>query len=686
VSDRAYSPSVPFDSRGPVAKKVPHLLSRPTGDVDDPYYWMSNRDDVDTIAYLEAENENCESWFAPHADLVETLFNEIKSRIQETDESVPTLKDGWWYATRTEEGLQYPIHCRGASRETATATTILDENALADGHEYFSLGSFDISPDTHLLIWSSDTDGSEHFTMRIRDLRTGLDLADEIEDTSWAGTAWSADSQFIFYVTYDEQERPSTVWRHEIGTSQKQDVQVFDEPDERFYVGIDLTRSGAWIVIDADSKTSSETRLISASNPFSEPIIVRARQDDLEYHIDHWGDRFIVLTNDSAIDFRIMQATESQPSEWTELVAHIEGNRITRADCFATHIVIHEWVNAQPRLRVMLRDGSMQPIDLGSAPHDVEIDSNPEWNTEWLRFVSESMVDPSTVWEQNINTGERKMLKRSPTPNVDLSAYETVREWATSTDGTKVPYDIVRLAHAKPTSSAPCMVYAYGSYEASMPPWFSVARLSLVDRGWTWVLAHPRGGGEMGRRWYINGRLENKRNTFDDVNAVADDVIKTGWASPSKLAVRGGSAGGLMVGACINFRPELWSAAVAEVPFVDVVTTMSDPSLPLTVTEWEEWGDPRIEPYATCMLQYSPYDNVNARAYPAIFASGGLNDPRVAYHEPTKWVAKIRELRTNDAPLLLRTEMGAGHGGPSGRYERWREEARVSAFLLATLG
>jgi oligopeptidase B len=296
------------------------------------------------------------------------------------------------------------------------------------------------------------------------------------------------------------------------------------------------------------------------------------------------------------------------------------------------------------------------------------------------------MVDPSTVWEQNINTGERKMLKRSPTPNVDLSAYETVREWATSTDGTKVPYDIVRLAHAKSTSSAPCMVYAYGSYEASMPPWFSVARLSLVDRGWTWVLAHPRGGGEMGRRWYINGRLENKRNTFDDVNAVADDVIKTGWASPSKLAVRGGSAGGLMVGACINFRPELWSAAVAEVPFVDVVTTMSDPSLPLTVTEWEEWGDPRIEPYATCMLQYSPYDNVTARNYPAIFASGGLNDPRVAYHEPAKWVAKIRELRTNDAPLLLRTEMGAGHGGPSGRYERWREEARVSAFLLATLG
>jgi oligopeptidase B len=522
--------------------------------------------------------------------------------------------------------------------------------------------------------------------MRIRDLRTGLDLADEIEDTSWAGTAWSADSQFIFYVTYDEQERPSTVWRHQIGTSQKQDVKVFEENDERFYVGIDLTRSGAWIVIDADSKTSSETRLISAHSPLDQPLVVRERRDDVEYHIDHWGDRFIVLTNEDAIDFRIMQAPELQPSEWTELVAHVEGNRIMRADCFATHLVIHEWVKAQPRLRIMLRNGSMQPIDLGSAPHDVEPDSNPEWNTEWLRFVSESMVTPSTVWEQNIATGERIMLKRSPTPNVDLGAYETVRAWATSVDGTKVPYDIVRLKSAQATGDAPCMVYAYGSYEASMPPWFSVARLSLVDRGWTWVLAHPRGGGEMGRRWYIDGRLEKKRNTFDDVNAVADDVIASGWAASQRVAVRGGSAGGLMVGACINLRPELWSAAVAEVPFVDVVTTMSDPSLPLTVTEWEEWGDPRVEPYATCMLQYSPYDNVNARDYPAIFASGGLNDPRVAYHEPAKWVAKIRELRTNDAPLLLRTEMGAGHGGPSGRYERWREEARVSAFLLATLG
>ena len=676
---------MPSDSRGPVAKQVPHILPRLTGPTNDPYYWMSNRDDPETIAYLTQENEHCEAWFAPHTELVDVLFNEIKSRVQETDASVPTLKDGWWYTTRTEEGSQYAIHCRGLSRDAATANIILDENALAHGHEYFSLGSFDISPDAHLLAWAVDTDGSEHFTMRIRDLRTGLDLADEITDTSWAGTAWSTDSAYLFYVTYDEQERPSSVWRHKVGTSASDDVQIFEETDERFYVGVDLTRSGAWIVIDADSKTSSECRLISASDCLHEPVVVRPRSENLEYHLEHWGDCFVVLTNDKAVDFRIMQAPENDPGTWTELIAHVVGNRITRVECFATHLVIHEWVNAQPQLKIVLRDYSSMPIDLGQMPHDVDLDSNPEWNTQWLRFSTESMVSPTTVWEQNIATGERNMLKRSPTPNIDLGDYETQRFWATSLDGTKVPYDIVRLKNAQPNGTAPAMVYAYGSYEISIPPWFSVARLSLVDRGWTWVLAHPRGGGEMGRNWYLNGRLENKRNTFDDVNAIADAVIDAGWAAAGHIGVRGGSAGGLMVGACINFRPELWNAVVAEVPFVDVVTTMSDPSIPLTVTEWEEWGDPRIEPYATCMLQYSPYDNVTARSYPAIFATGGLNDPRVAYHEPAKWVAKIRSLRTNDAPLLLRTEMGAGHGGPSGRYERWREEARVSAFLLSTL-
>ncbi|MEY4224565.1 MAG: hypothetical protein RIS33_1499 [Actinomycetota bacterium] len=668
----------------PVAPIKPTRLSRPTGDVDDPYYWLADRDDADTIAYLEAENAHCNAWFAPHEQLVDTIFGEIKSRIQETDQSVPTLKDGWWYVSRTEEGSQYPIHCRGRSRDTAAETVILDENSEASAHEYFSLGAFDVSPNASLLAWSLDVDGSEHFTMHVRDLATGSDLADEIRDTSWAGTAWSADSQYLFYVTYDEQERPSTVWRHRLGTAQADDVQIFHEADERFYVGIDLTRNGEWIVIDSDSKTSSESWLISARSPLDAPKVVRTRTENLEYHLDHWGDRFVVLTNLDAVDFRVMTAPTEAPDQWTEFIPHSAGNRITRVDPFVSHLVVHEWVSAQPRLRIVRRDGSSTAIDLGESPHDVELDANPEWNTEWVRFATESLVSPATVWEHNIDTAERVMLKRAPTPNVDLARYESTRHWATAADGTLVPYDVVRLAGS--STAGPAVVYAYGSYEASMPPWFSVARLSLVDRGWTWILAHPRGGGEMGRQWYLDGKLLNKRNTFDDTNAVADDAVRRGLADGARLAVRGGSAGGLLVGACINLRPELWSAAVAEVPFVDVVTTMSDPSLPLTVTEWEEWGDPRSEPFASYMLSYSPFDNATARSYPALFVTAGLNDPRVAYHEPAKWVARIRAVRTNDAPLVLRTEMGAGHGGASGRSDRWRDEARVCAFLQIVLG
>ena len=674
----------------PSAKRVAHVHHRPTGDTADDFHWLANRDDPDTIAYLNAENAHTDQWFAPHTGLVDTLFAEIKSRIQETDQSVPTFKDGWWYVTRTEEGREYPIHCRGRERDAdgrlTDETVLLDENTEAAGYGYFSLGAFDISSDSRLLAWSLDTDGSEHFDLRIRDLDTGHDLADRLADTSWAGTAWSTDSTHLFYVTYDEQERPCTVWRHRLGDPQSADAQVFHEPDERFYVGIDLCRSGKWIIIDSDSKTSSESWLIPADDPTASPMCVVPRRDDLEYHVDHWGDRFVVLTNLDAVDFRVMTATESEPARWEPLVEHEPGRRITRVDCFATHLVIHEWHRAQPRLRVMHRDSSFTPIIIGDAPHDCDLDSNPEWNTTALRFSTESMVTPATLLEQDLTTGVRTVLKTAPTPNVDLSRYETVRAWATSADGTAVPYDVVRLKGAPNDASAPCLVYAYGSYEASMPPWFSVARLGLVDRGFTWVLAHPRGGGEMGRQWYLDGKLLNKANTFADVNAVARDVVAKGWASADRLAVRGGSAGGLMVGACINAAPDLWAAAVAEVPFVDVVSTMSDPTLPLTVTEWEEWGDPRSEPFASYMASYSPYDNLDARPYPAIFATTGLNDPRVAYHEPAKWIARIRQLRTNDAPLLLRTEMGAGHGGPSGRYDRWREEATISAFLSITLG
>ena len=667
----------------PIPPQIPHQHSRPGGSVDDPFHWLSDRENPQTIDYLTAENAHTAEWFSDHVELVEEVFGEIKSRVQETDESVPVLKDGWWYVSRTVEGLSYAIHCRGRSRETAGEFVLLDENLLAQGHDYFALGAFDVSPDSNLLVWSFDTDGSEHFTLRIRDLRTGLDLDDVIVDTSAAGTAWSADSSTIFYVTQDEQQRPNAVWRHRIGQPQSRDERILIEDDERFYVGIDLTRSGKWIVIDADSTTSSETHLVPADSPESQPMIVRPKAADLEYHLDHWGDSFVILTNDGAPDFRVAIASEKNPSSWSDFLPHVPGQRIGRVECFADHLVVHEWSQAQPRLRVVSRDRSEFVIDIGDEPHNVELDSNPEWTAVSVRFATESLTSPPTLWEMDIATRLQTLLKRSPTPNVDLSKYESLRLWAVSADGSKVPYDIIRLRESsKSTQPQPCLVYAYGSYEYSIAPWFSVARLSLVDRGWVWALAHPRGGGELGRQWYFDGKLLAKRNTFEDVNAVADDLVTRSIADSQQLAVRGGSAGGLMVGACLNMRPDLWTAAVAEVPFVDVVTTMSDPTMPLTVNEWEEWGDPRSEPYASYMGSYSPYDNLTSREYPAIFATAGLNDPRVAYHEPAKWVAKIRTLRTNDRPLLLRTEMGAGHGGPSGRYERWRDEAQVIVFLL----
>ncbi|MFM8847635.1 MAG: oligopeptidase B, partial [Actinomycetota bacterium] len=371
----------------PSPKRVPHVHHRLTGDRVDDYHWLSDRDDPDTVAHLHAENAHADEWFAAHQGLVDELFDEIKSRIQETDQSVPTRKDGWWYVTRTEEGRHYPIHCRHRDRERLLdpvlddESILLDENHEAVGHDYFSLGVFDVSPDGRRLAWSLDVDGGEHFTMRVRDLDTGVDLDDRIPDTSWAGTAWSADSRHLFYVTYDEQERPSTVWRHRVGDDHRNDVRVFHEPDERFYVGVDLTRSGRWIIIDSDSKTSSETLLIPADDPTRAPTVVTPRRDDVEYHLDHWGDRFVVLTNLNAVDFRVMEAPENDPAAWSPLIAAETGRRITRVDCFATHLVVHEWYRAQPRLRVMHRDGTWTPIDLGEAPHDCELDSNPEWET-----------------------------------------------------------------------------------------------------------------------------------------------------------------------------------------------------------------------------------------------------------------------------------------------------------------
>ncbi len=675
----------------PVAKQVPHTWQRPTGPADDPWAWLLDRTDPDTIAYLEAENEFAEAWFGERAALTDTVFQEIKGRIQETDLSVPTRKDDWWYVTRTEEGASYPIHCRGRAPATATEHLLLDENAEARGHEYFAIHAFDVNPQHTVLAWSADTDGSEQYTMRFRDLTAPetaahRDLPDVLAGTTWGGTAWSADGTVLFYVTADEQQRPSTVWRHRLGTNQTDDVVVFDEPDERFYVHVEQSRSGEWVLIETASKVSSEVLLVRAADPEAPARVAAPRRADIEYSLEHWGDCWVVLTNHEAVDFRVMTAPLDNPTAWAELVPHVPGRRITSVDAFETHLVLHEWAQAQPRVRILFRDGSERLLEMGPEPHDIELDSNPEWTATTLRFGYQSLTTPATVYEEDVRSGERSTLKQTPVPGVDLGQYVAERVWATAPDGTSVPVDIVHRRSTVADGTAALVAYGYGSYEESLPPWFSVARLSLLDRGAVWALVHPRGGGELGRGWYFAGRLEHKRNTFTDTIACVEHLVGLGWGAAGRCAVRGGSAGGLLVGACVTMRPDLFRAAVAEVPFVDVVTTMSDPTLPLTVTEWEEWGDPRRLPAAAYMLEYSPYDNTVATDYPALLVTAGLNDPRVSFHEPAKWVAKLRCVDTGGKTILLRTEMGAGHGGPSGRYETWRDEARILTFLLTELG
>lgn len=698
TTDAATVPTAVTALDAPVAPTEHHVWHRPTGDTVDEYAWMRNTDDRRFVDVLEAENRHAAGWFAPHRALIDTLFDEIRSRVRETDMSTPVRNGAWWYVTSTEQGESYPRHHRGPSAENAAEHLLLDENVEAAGHDFFDLGAFDASHDHSHIAWSADTEGRERYRLRIRRVDadgTSTDLDDVIDGVSNAGIAWTQDATRLYYVRPDEQERPFQVWRHRVGDADaSDDVMVFEERDQRFFVQIGETRSNVWIVIHSGSQTSSEVRLIPSGDPNANPTVVAPRREDVEYQVDDWGDRLVMLTNaghsddDPAEDFRVRQCASTDewtdPANWTELDPHVAGRRIIGIEAFESHLLVYEWADAQPRLRLIFRDLTERSIDLGRAPHDVVPGANPEWSTDTVRFAVQSMTSPPTLFDEDVRSSERTLLRRMPTPNVDLDQYVSERIWAHSTDGTLVPLDIVRHVDTPVDGTAAGCLYGYGAYEASMAPWFSVARLSLLDRGMVWALAHPRGGGELGRRWYLDGKFLAKQNSFDDMAACADELVRRGSVAGDRLALRGGSAGGLLVGACAVQRPERYTAVVAEVPFVDVVTTMSDPTLPLTVTEWEEWGDPRREPYASAMLAYSPYDNTVAADYPAMYVTAGLHDPRVAVHEPAKWVARLRSVTTGDAAIVLHTEMDAGHGGPTGRYDAWRDEAQTLAFLLVT--
>ncbi|MST34446.1 prolyl oligopeptidase family serine peptidase [Acidimicrobiaceae bacterium USS-CC1] len=699
----------------PMAPRRPHRIEIPGQQPrDDDWYWLRDRDDPAVRAYLEAENAYADELLAPTEKLQEAIFQEIKGRVVETDADAPVRDGAWWYWSRTVEGQPYGIACRRHDPErrltaeevladaragrTELEEVILDQNELAAGSDSFALGVFDVSPDHRVLAYATDLDGDEKYALRFRDLTTGEDLADRVEDVTY-GSAWSADGRTLFYVLPDAAMRPFQVWRHALGTDAADDVLVHEVGDERFFVSVGTTRSRRFVVVDASSKMTSVALSIPADRPTEQPTVVLPLEEGVEYDVEHavWpgeGDVWLVRHNRPAADGsrRTDFALDVLPvgggvGDLRELLPHRPGVRLVDTEAFADHVVVTERTEGLDRLRVLRPGGGRDELlPQPDAVYTLTGAANPEWDASRYRFGYMSLVAPQSTVEVDLVGGERRVVRQQPVVGYDPARFRSERLWAQAADGARIPISVVARADVALDGTAPCLLYGYGSYEVTVDPWFSVPRLSLLERGVVFAIAHVRGGGELGRSWYEQGRLQAKPNTFTDFVACAEHLVATGWADRRRIAARGGSAGGLLMGAVTNLRPDLWRAVVAEVPFVDVVTTMSDASLPLTVTEWEEWGNPVGDPAAyRTMLSYSPYDNLAAGEYPAMFVTAGLNDPRVGYWEPAKWVARIRTLATGDRPILLRTELDAGHGGPSGRYAAWRDEARVAAFVLAQL-
>jgi oligopeptidase B len=693
----------------PRAPRQPQILTAHGDRRVDDWYWLRDRE-APAVSYLEAENAYTRQVLAPLEGLRERLYTEMRARIQETDVSAPARKGPWWYYSRTVEGLQYAIHCRrpdpgrrlaagdvmaAAAEGRPGEEILLDENVAAAGSEYFALGVFDVSPDHSWLAYAVDLSGGERYTLRFRDLARAVDIEEEIRAVYYT-SAWSADSRSLFYTRTDDAVRPWQIWRHRLGGRPDEDRLVFQEDDERFFVSVHLTRSERFVVVSSESKMTSEASVLDASDPDGTIRVVEPRLQGVEYQVEHavrpdGMDVFLILTNaGGAENFALMEAPAADPgrASWRELVPHRPDVRLDRVDAFADHFVVSERERALEHLRVISwADGAHRVIEQPEPVYSLTGSVNAEFDSAVVRFGYTSLVTPVSTVDYEVASGTRSVVKQQPVlGGYDSTAFTTERLWARAPDGVEVPMSIVHPNDLPGDGSAPCLLYGYGAYEVTIDPTFSSLRLSLLERGFSFAIAHVRGGGELGRPWYEDGRLLRKRNTFTDFIACAEHLIGLGYTTPDRLVIRGGSAGGLLMGAVTNMRPELWRAVVAEVPFVDCLTTMLDDSLPLTVTEWEEWGNPVEDRRAYEYIEtYSPYDNVVPTAFPRLYVTAGLNDPRVGFWEPAKWVAKIRALRTDDAPLVLKTEMDAGHRGPSGRYDAWKDEAQVQAFILGAV-
>ena len=671
----------------PMAEKKSKTIAIHGETLVDNYFWLREKTNPAVISYLETENAYTDAAMKPTEALQEKLYKEMISHIKETDLSVPYRWGNHYYYTRTEQGKQYPIFCRKQGSLDAKEEVILDQNELAKGLKFFSIGAFVVSDDGNLVAYSTDTTGYRQYKLQIKDLRTGSLLPESFERVG--SVIWATDNKTLFFTTEDQvTKRSDKFFRHVLGSGKTE--QIFEEKDELFDIGAYRSRDKSTIFLGSFAKTSTEFWYLPTAQPTSQLKLILARQPDHEYEVDHYGDSFYIRTNKGAKNFRVVMAPISDPSEknWKEFVAHQPSVKIEDTSFFANHLVLSEWEGGLQKLRVIdLKTKKSHRIAFPEPVYAAGLDVNREFNTSVVRYRYQSLVTPSSVFEYDMNKQQATLLKETEVPGgFDKKNYASERIFAIASDGTKIPLSVVYKRGVKMDGKAPLLLYGYGSYGASMAPTFSSNRLTLLDRGVIYVIAHIRGGGEMGEEWRQAGRMMNKMNTFTDFIASAEHLVKNRYTSTDRLVIQGGSAGGLLVGAVTNMRPDLFKAVVAQVPFVDVLNTMLDASLPLTTSEYIEWGNPNEKPAYEYMKKYSPYDNIAAKDYPSMLVKVSLNDSQVPYWEGAKMVAKLRATKTDNNPLLLKTNMGAGHGGSSGRYDYLREVAFDYAFMLWQMG
>jgi oligopeptidase B len=674
----------------PIAAKKPHELTIHGHTRVDEYFWLNDRENQEVIDYLNAENAYTKAMMADTDALQEKLYKEMRGRIKEDDSSVPYQDNGYWYYTRYEEGKEYPIHCRKMGSLDADEEVMLNVNELAEGHDYISVAGLNVSDDNKWLAYGVDTVSRRLYTLYFKNLETGEVRPEIIADCS-PGVAWAADNRTFFYTKKDTQTlRTNQIFRHKLGDDVNSAKLIFTEEDETFNAGVYRSRSKAKIFIGSYQTVSTEYRMLDANDPDGEFILIEPRQRDHEYNVVHFGEKLYIVTNWEAKNFRLMETAVSRPSRsnWKEVIAHREETLLEGVEMFRDHMVLEERKGGLAHLRIrQMSTGKEHYVDFGEAAYTVFVSTNKDFNTDILRYGYSSMTTPWSTFDYNMTTKERTLMKEQPVlGDFNKENYATERIMAPATDGTLVPVSIVYRKGFKKDGSNPLLLYAYGSYGATMDAYFSSNNISLLDRGFVYAIAHIRGGEEMGRHWYEDGKLLKKKNTFTDFIDCGEHLIKEGYTSQGKLFAMGGSAGGLLMGAVVNMRPDLWQGVVAAVPFVDVVTTMLDESIPLTTGEYDEWGNPNVKEYYDYILSYSPYDNVEAKDYPNMLVTTGLHDSQVQYWEPAKWVARLRARKTDSNLLLLHTNMEAGHGGASGRFEALKETALEFAFLLKLAG